>query len=286
MPDKSSITKWRVPAKTFLIGEYAAIKQGPSIILTTKPCFELHLNEHGTGLENIHPDSPAGSWYHQQAPIKQGLHFIDPYNGQGGLGASTAQFISVYRAYHDIKQLNFSIETMLSDYFKHAYSGKGKKPSGHDLMAQSYSDCVAFDGNTRISFPWPFKDLGFTLIRTGNKLATHEHLSNLHTNIDYQTLSNLSLTAIKAFQTRDTKLLLNSINDFAQSLQLQNLVAEPTQHLLTQLKQHPSILAAKGCGAMGADFIIALHPPSRTTEVKALSEKMQLTPIATQQTLY
>nr|WP_256594408.1 hypothetical protein [Legionella pneumophila] len=54
--------KWQIPAKTFLLGEYAAIAGEPAILLTTSPCFTLTLTENAK-LEGIHPESPAGLWW-------------------------------------------------------------------------------------------------------------------------------------------------------------------------------------------------------------------------------
>ena len=50
---------WSIPAKTFLVGEYAALKEQSAILLTTTPCFELRLTSQ-PGLHGIHPQSPAG----------------------------------------------------------------------------------------------------------------------------------------------------------------------------------------------------------------------------------
>ena len=44
-----------IPAKTFLVGEYLALTGGPSIILTTTPCFELR-QCNNLGLHGVHPE--------------------------------------------------------------------------------------------------------------------------------------------------------------------------------------------------------------------------------------
>ncbi|WP_206753639.1 hypothetical protein, partial [Escherichia coli] len=54
--------KWQIPAKTFLLGEYADIAGEPANLLTTSPCFALTLTENAK-LEGIHPKSPAGLWW-------------------------------------------------------------------------------------------------------------------------------------------------------------------------------------------------------------------------------
>ena len=49
---------WTIPAKTFLMGEYAALAGESALLLTTTPHFELSLTDN-PGLHGIHPDSPA-----------------------------------------------------------------------------------------------------------------------------------------------------------------------------------------------------------------------------------
>src|SRR5262245_43666850 len=89
--------KWCIPAKTFLLGEYAAVAGSSAIVLTTSPCFELSLVNSAT-IQNIHSDSPAGRWWTSQRMTEQGLIWYDPYQEKGGLGASSAQFLAVYLA--------------------------------------------------------------------------------------------------------------------------------------------------------------------------------------------
>ena len=63
-----------IPAKTFLVGEYLALTGGPSIILTTTPCFELR-QCNNLGLHGVHPESPAGRLWAQYTPKDLGLNW-------------------------------------------------------------------------------------------------------------------------------------------------------------------------------------------------------------------
>ena len=76
---------WKIPAKTFFLGEYAAVAQEPAILLTTTPSFMLTLKEE-PGLEGIHKNAPAGLFW-QDKNMRHGLKFHDPYQTAGGLGA-------------------------------------------------------------------------------------------------------------------------------------------------------------------------------------------------------
>src|SRR4051812_39210067 len=105
--------KWQIPAKTFLIGEYAALVGHSAILLTTTPCFELSLEPSEKNF--IHPESPAGLWLKkQEANIK--LTWKDPYQGQGGLGASSAQFLSCYLATCYLQNKTVELEQLLQAY--------------------------------------------------------------------------------------------------------------------------------------------------------------------------
>lgn len=97
--------KWLIPAKTFLLGEYAALAGASAILLTTYPCFELTLTSKNNQLSEIHPKSPAGVWWQQQH-LDHGLIWNDPYTERGGLGASSAQFLASYLASCFLKKIN------------------------------------------------------------------------------------------------------------------------------------------------------------------------------------
>ncbi|VEB36677.1 mevalonate kinase [Legionella sainthelensi] len=249
--------KWLVPAKTFLLGEYAAIAGASAILLTTSPCFKLILTSENNKLSEIHPQSPAGVWWQQQH-LDQGLIWNDPYAKQGGLGASSAQFVASYLASCFLKKKKPNLEDMLNAYYKVSWTGTGLKPSGYDVIAQAQEGCVFVNKQKGMieSYRWPFQDLSFFLIHTGIKLATHHHLqtTTLPDQIDY--LSALVDEAKLAFEQTDTKKLIATINDYHKKLVELNLVAEHSLNLINRLKEYTEILAIKGCGALGSDVIL------------------------------
>ncbi|WP_229776915.1 hypothetical protein, partial [Alicyclobacillus cellulosilyticus] len=120
---------WSIPAKTFLLGEYAVLANGPALILTTSPCFKISMVAESS-LSGIHPESPAGKYWTNCKQAK-GLSFYDPYHGLGGMGASSAQFIGAYLAsLTDSEPVHVS--SLLETYFNYAWNGKGLCPSGYD----------------------------------------------------------------------------------------------------------------------------------------------------------
>jgi len=261
---------WLIPAKTFLVGEYAAICGAPAILLTTSPCFELSLIAK-EGLEGIHSESPAGRWWLAQHHQQMGLKWQDPYQGLGGLGASSAQFLGAYLADSYLKRKIPSREDLLETYLNHTTSEKGLKPSGYDVLAQSLNGCVYIDrqGGICQHDAWPFEDLAFILIHTGKKLATHEHLqaTTLLPSIDQ--LIAIVHQAKMAFDSANSQAFIDAVNAYYQELLEMNLVAHYTKEQILFFKTEENVLGIKGCGAMGADVLLVLVPQQKEEEMSA-----------------
>jgi mevalonate kinase len=260
--------KWTIPAKTFLLGEYAALAGAPAIILTTKPCFEISLSEK-EGLHGIHPESPAGRWWLKQGYVDAGLQWHDPYQGRGGMGASSAQFLGAYLATIHLQNKLFNAQAMLGAYLQCAWSGEGTPPSGYDVLAQSLQGCVYIHKETASceTYPWPFKDIAFLLLHTGQKLATHQHLQTITLPKHIHQLASIVENAKQAFMQADSELMVEAVNAYHQQLKQMNLVAEHSLHHIAMFKEQQDILAVKGCGALGADVVLLLVPTDKETTI-------------------
>lgn len=260
--------KFKIPAKTFLLGEYAALQGGPAILLTTTPCFEVEVSS-ATQAADIHPDSPAGQFL-KKAALKNALNFSDPYDGIGGLGASSAQFLGAYFAYLQAHQKTLTRDALLQAYWDASFEpGRGMRPSGYDVLAQAASGCVYLhhQQKTYQTYAWPFSDMAFILLHTGQKLATHEHLETLHLTEAVAVLSPIVDLGREAFKTQNSALLVQAVKDYHHQLQQLGLVAQHTEAEIERLSQHPDILGAKGCGALGADVVLLLVPQNRLSSV-------------------
>lgn len=247
---------WMVPAKTFLLGEYVAVRGGPAILLTTTPCFKIRKIAKRS-LKGIHPESPAGQYW-AASHAGYGLEFIDPYSGTGGLGASSAQFLGAYFA--DPTTKNDDFETLLEAYYQYAWQGKGARPSGYDVLAQALSGCVYCHKKEQQleHFSWPFEDMDFILVHTQKKLATHHHLQSVALPIEMSSFYPLVTQGLEAFKTRQSHLLVEAVDAYGKVLEQHQLVAQHSQALMRKLKTIPGVLALKGCGAMGADILLLL----------------------------
>jgi mevalonate kinase len=282
--------KWSIPAKTFFLGEYAAIAGAPAIILTTSPCFEVTLT-HEPGLQGIHPESPAGRLWTEQGPADQGLLWHDPYHGRGGLGASSAQWLGAYRAVffsRDKGPMGVSSDEMLQAYFHSAWSGIGMRPSGYDVWAQSLQGCVYLHGQKAFSHGdiWPFDDLAFILVHTGKKLATHQHLQALALSSQMEPLIQMVESAKSAFESGNSMRVIDAVNAYHQQLLQMGLVASHSLEQIDAWKAHPDVLAIKGCGAMGADVLLLLVPRTRLAAFSAHLKSMKQDVLATSEQLY
>ncbi len=269
------------PSKTFLLGEYAALVGCPSLVLNTEPRFELSLEQSSSfTIEGIEVGSPAGRFIQDYQTFFKpyNLKFTDPHRQQGGFGASSAQFLMVYYLYQilqkfnknliaetklltrllDPQQLDFRAD-LLTTYLHYAWNGTGIAPSGADIVGQLYGQITWFDkfNNLTKSLTWPFPDLQPLLIRTGVKVATHEHLKQL-TNIPAKPFAAILASAYQSLNETNEPIFLQAIKDYAETLAIHQFVAPTTQILLHKLAQLPYILAAKGCGALGADVILCL----------------------------
>lgn len=263
-----------IPAKTFLLGEYAALQGDSAIILTTPPYFKVEQLAKKE-LIQIHPQSPAGLFWAETNP-PYGLAFHDPYQGIGGLGASSAQFVGVYLAYAALQKREWDIAHLLSNYYRYAWNGQGLCPSGYDVVAQTKADCVYINKKNQLfeTYAWPFPDLTFILIHSGHKLPTHQHLEKLTSLQETAYLSSIVDKAKQAFQTRDSALFIKCIQDYQHQLIQLNLTASHTKNLIQELQQYPDIQAIKGCGALGADILLILtHTEKAQTTLNYLKNK-------------
>jgi mevalonate kinase len=254
--------KWCIPAKTFLVGEYVALAGGPAILLTTEPCFEARLQSRSFfGPAAFHPNSPAGRYWCDNNRNNLYLSWKDPYQECGGLGASSAQFLAAYQAHHYLDKHDFSDEQMLDDYYRVAWNGQGIRPSGYDILAQRQSlGCVYIHREKKILqvYDWPFKNLTYVLIKTPSKLATHNHLHKQGYLPDVTQLSRVVKLAKQACDRADEDCFIDAINQYHKLLLDHQWVSPESRAMIDQFKKDERILAAKGCGAMGADIILLI----------------------------
>lgn len=276
------------PSKTFMAGEYIALEGYPTLILNTEPRFKLIADtEQLKNASAIHPDSPAGKLIqdHQSILAHISLAFHDPHQGKGGFGASSAQFLMVYALLQHLKKKPLEhkhFSELLSCYQSYAWNGTGAKPSGADLMSQWFGKITLFNHQEKQiqAYDWPFENITFCLLHTGQKIPTHDHLKQLK-QIPTQALLPWMQKIQESFLQKDVFQFILSIQGYGDTLQKENLIAETTLPLLHLIQQHEATLATKGCGALGADVILVLLPTRALSSFKYWLRLQGLVVIAT-----
>jgi mevalonate kinase len=254
-----------IPAKTFILGEYAALQGYSGILLNTQPCFEVSLINNVSDEENllqgIHPNSPAGQFWALHGLDGMGLKFHDPYGGLGGLGASSAQFLGAYLYAFGLAQNDkIDLQHLLNLYETFTWNGHGPRPSGYDVLAQLTGSCVFISKQPFQVEPltWSFEDVKCLLVHTGVKCVTHTHLHQLELPVDLANLGALVIEAKQAIENKQVQWLSDCINAYEAQLRHYGWVTQSTQAWVDQIKHYPGVLATKGCGAMGSDVIFIL----------------------------
>ncbi len=280
-----------IPSKTFLLGEYITLVGGPALVLNTEPRFQLQVDYQTPSkkviVHGISTTSPAGKFIAHHAKQFKGytLTFIDPHQTQGGFGASSAQFALVSMLVKFLLKMptmkklrnDFIHEDILPSYQQFAWNGVGIKPSGADVVTQLQGQLAYYHRakNKIESFVWPFAQYDFCLLRTGHKVATHLHLKQLSAATNRQ-WSKIALAGLQSLKQKNTRGFAQAIRAYAQAMQQQNLVTPQTQNLLRLIAARDEVLAAKGCGALGADVIFVMLEKKRGRYFQTWAQKQGL----------
>lgn len=294
------------PGKTFLCGEYLALRGGPSVVLSTAPRFQLRVSKKldaskfeeskvaATG-SVFHEQSPAGHLLAQYPEFfaKYEMDFKNPY-GQGGFGGSTAEFL-LLKAVHQFgdglwteHQLDLDVRAVLSEY-RELHKDKVLKPSGADLVGQACGAITGFDRRAgRIQlFRWSFPHLGFVLFATGLKVPTHEHLSQFSAESELEQFEALDQPCQKvwdALSISSEGQFLIGLNEVSRQLEILGLQDDKILARARSFRAVPGVRAAKGCGALGADVMLVVFDRREIRQVEVIErgESWGLKPVATE----
>lgn len=253
---------WSVPGKCFLLGEYVALKGGPSLVMAMAPEFELQMElSSEPRAEGINPSSPAGRFIRENKNFfaQHFVRFVDPYDGRGGLGASAAQFALAYAALDEQNQKGqqgINLQKAWNQYRQYSQLDLGESPSGADLVGQVAGGISEFrrDDFSLKQREWPFSDVAMMLIRTGEKVATHTHLRDTKLG-DLSKLSQLSEAGSRLLAQGDREFFVTT-KEFQRELERLSLMTSRSRDLVSEWEALPGVIAARGCGAMGADFVL------------------------------
>lgn len=267
--------KYAIPSKTFIIGEYLALQGYCAILLTHEPYFEwTYCRSHRLRYHGIMPQSPAGkllNQYHGHLPYH--INFYDPYDGRGGFGASSAQFVGavmMLQALNLMPKCNNPWDLMPL-YWQMATCG-AVKPSGYDVIAQMQKKCGLWScsGMHQAIHPvqWPWDNLGLTLLATGHKQSTHEHLSRVVLSDHDDVLFKSSIYGYHALLSGHAFGFARALSTWQNQLDLRGWLSLKTKPIIQALHHHQAIYAVKGCGAMGSDVLAIFGPRIGTSWIR------------------
>jgi len=266
------------PSKTFLTGEYAVLVGAPALVLCTPPRFEFIATKSSSSasiVEGIPEGSPAALWLHQRRPLFEGwkLEFKDPHDRRGGFGASGAQFLMAHAFTTLLQQGGLAPEDIFNDY-QVCSKGSG---SGADILAQLKGGVSLVDVKEARAerYDWPYPELGFAIVRTGSKVPTHLHLQKL----DRESLKNLIAPAedcARSFGVDSWREFAAKVQNYEAALRGMELQVQRTTDLLQPFRQQGWCLAAKGCGAWGADTMLLMFEKGNQEEAAEFAEMQGL----------
>lgn len=253
----------RIPGKTFLVGEYAVLVGGNALGLATEPYFIENAS-----LVAVHAESAVGLY--TKATTIGALE--NPYQ-QGGFGLSTAEFIAAWFRKNKVEKFNLAfLQKIFTEYrelFDQNEQLRKIKPSGADLVTQLVGGVTHFNQDVLKSkiHEWPFANMGFDIISTGFKVATHEHLENLDLN-QIKDLPDVSHHVINAFADGDQDTFLSSLEEWTEKLRRKGLQHNHSNELVEKLYLNEKIMLAKPNGALGADTITVFYQKSDRDNIK------------------
>jgi mevalonate kinase len=268
-----------VPYKTFLLGEYAVLHTGQALLLATRPGFDYEVTlgaqegdwmqtwvllQKGLGLSEACP--VTGLWRQLCQAMAVRVQLLSrSHKGFGSSGAlAWLAFICAYRSRHGSypdKTESFLLESM-REYDDLMGAQQGYRPSGGDMICQFMGQVTCMDKVNQLytTSSWPFSDLGFALIHTGNKVWTQDHLHQV--SFTESTFIALYEQAVQAFFACEQAAFVQAFCQYQDNLVAEGLQALHTTQLLASLRSVPGFVAGKGCGALGAEVVCVLYERS------------------------
>lgn len=274
-----------LPSKCFFLGEYAVLNGSPAILATFEPNFTCSAQATNTPQTSrdffANPNSPAGKlWASDEAFFsKWEMQFSDPYpQGMGGFGRSSAEFAALYmlreKSKPEASGTIYQAAWRARDEYRELHDGAGPVPSGADLVAQIINvgpgSLLYLDFNDKLAQEingYPV-DIRFYVFPTGIKVPTHEHLEKLQ-KLPENFVEELNTITNKA-QVLLTRFDRNPIESIERSVEVgelldryhillagENLLDRNAMDFRDRIRGITGVLGAKGCGALGADIVVA-----------------------------
>ncbi len=251
-----------------MLGEYAAIDGGLSIIAPVRPPYRYELGE-----SLAHPESPYGR-YLREFGLSSAVQIRSVAQGPGsGLGSSTAELIAGAISHRGSA---FDPEALLV-----WYQSRFPEASGGDLLVQAISG--KFVGNlyqySHRSKAKPFTASPSVLSRIqvfrvceSNKLRTHEDLRKNRPVLALERMNQWTERGVLALQGESEEGFLG-FNEFAEYLSSLGLETARARVIRESFRRCSGVISAKGCGAGLNDVFLVVMDLSATAEELKLVRK-------------
>jgi len=242
------------PSKVFLLGEYAVLGGSPAVLAAIEPRFRLRKGATSGFSTSFHPESPAGLWL--KGKKTEPFQWRDPWQGQGGFGGSTAEFISVCFAYGVRDPL---------EAFDSYRELTGERPSGADLMVQWTGGAGVWSPREKKfnDLSSSISSLNLALVSAAHqkdrKVKTHDDLEKNRSRLgpsDFRKLEAQVLEAIPFLIPGQEEQLGRCLTGYADTLQGLGLETEAAFSDRIALLSIPGVWGVKGCGAGLSDALI------------------------------
>lgn len=256
---------------------------GPAIILAHPPRFRLDADASAAPACPFPVGSPAQKLWEQETKagtVLAPMHFSDEHQGKGGFGGSTAEFALLALTLDANKKRTSHLWSWRERYRDLLQDAK-VKPSGADLLAQlktagaNEAQIVWVDITRQYLRAQAFK-APILIVRTGQKLKTHEHLETLENMPPQPELADLTELGWNALIRHDWKASGSIFNDYQAILAKRNWLAPISADLLEKIRAWPGFLGAKACGAMGADALALIFSPESLEAAKDACREQDL----------
>lgn len=278
-----------IPAKTFILGEYAVLEGAGALMLMSEPYFQLQLQPmprtfHAPTIP-FHPKSPVAQLWQDDMVLLDGwkMVFIDPYRGLGGMGRSSAEFIGGWFAKHFLQfgEHDVRLSELLKAYQTVCKPAAGLTPSGVDVVSQIVQGGFVEVPKDRLSVKsvqWPFDDVEVVLLHTRQHCATAQHLMDI-TEVP-KALSDLTFAGLKAFHAKQWDVFLMVLREFVMVQTSLGWLSDYSLALIAFFEKLEGVYAVKGCGAMGADVLAVFCTTAQRMSVMAQARAQGLLPLA------
>ena len=260
-----SIDKVSIPGKVFLMGEYAVLKGAPAWVASIQPRFEWSKSQR-TPLDDSffpHPQSPAGRYLDSLGLWTKTGGWYDPFDGLGGFGGSTAEFLAALFSRVDLPVDTKECHRLYQSFSK---TDDGYIPSGADLIAQKVGGIVQVQNiNTNqdiefqnVTLPAGAHWLVFSASHLpGRKTKTHSHLAS-KMKFDLEPLIGILNEFDSALSRQDPTAMGKLMIRYSEALNHMGLENPDTEADRMELCKHPDVLGVKGCGANLSDAVLVL----------------------------